>query len=102
MPNITVIGNASTQEYTESSMQQILSFNLFHQVTIVFGIMTNHTVILIHQNAFVFEHETALDGVHSGIGGGSGSLAHGGVRGEGGGERERCCYLREGEGRKRK
>jgi len=54
------------------------------------------------RNGLVFEHETALDGVHSGIGGGSGSLAHGGVRGEGGGERERCCSLREGEGRKRK
>ena len=57
------------------------------------------------RNGLVFEHETALDSVHAGIGGGKGSVGHGGVRREGSGERERsvgCCSQREGEGRKRR
>ena len=57
------------------------------------------------RNGLVFKHETALDSVHGGIGGGIGSFGHGGVRREGSGERERSvgyCSLRKGEGRKRR
>lgn len=45
---------------TESSNMEIL-------LTIVFGIMTNNTIILIHQNTFILEHEAALNSIHAGI-----------------------------------
>ncbi|KAL6969392.1 hypothetical protein U1Q18_029105 [Sarracenia purpurea var. burkii] len=74
--------------------QQILRFNLFHQMAIVFGIMTNNTIILIHQNTLVFEHETPLDSVHPYIGGGG--VTHGG---SGGGRGVRGMQATEGRDR---